>query len=236
MVKEQEDRGDRSHPRPKAPTRARRRRRATKAPARVTISGERSLVERCLMPLGRCSRRPFAGAGRGRRPRVDRRVRFRRKHGAIARAARRAPYRPPVQPRARPRLGRANPARAHARRSLRRRASVIEAPLAPHPLAARDCGWYDTEALDLLPERIDLLLVDGRRARSPRMGRPATRRCRCCATPCDGALVILDDIHRPGERAVLERWRRELGTKFEPLARAHRNRCISAQPATDRKC
>jgi len=110
---------------------------------------------------------------------------------------------------------------AQTRRELTRagvseRASVIEAPLAPHPLAARDCGWYDTEALGLLPEHIDLLLVDG-----PPGALAANGQSRYPALPllaprlAEGALVILDDIHRPGERAVVERCRRELGTKFE---------------------
>ena len=87
------------------------------------------------------------------------------------------------------------------------RVELLRAPL-------RD-GWYDAAAVDRLPHAIDLLLVDGPpgdlahdgQARYPALSRLATRLA-------PGALVILDDIHRPGEREIDERWRREHGIDF----------------------
>lgn len=96
------------------------------------------------------------------------------------------------------------------------RALVIDAPLRPHPLAEPGCLWYDRAALPALPERIDLLLVDG-----PPAGDLAPERGRYPALPAladrlaPGAIVILDDAGRPGERWVLERWRAEHGLAFE---------------------
>jgi predicted O-methyltransferase YrrM len=88
------------------------------------------------------------------------------------------------------------------------RVELLRAPL-------RD-GWYDAAAVERLPEAIDLLLVDGPPgdesadglARYPALPRLARRLA-------PGALVIVDDIHRPGERAIVERWRREHGVDFE---------------------
>jgi hypothetical protein len=101
---------------------------------------------------------------------------------------------------------------------LGRWATVIEAPLEPDPLGAPGCEWYAHGALGGLPEHgVDLLLVDGPPA-SPGSGReraryPALARLGDRLAP--GATVVLDDAARPGERWVLERWRRELGLSFE---------------------
>jgi predicted O-methyltransferase YrrM len=98
---------------------------------------------------------------------------------------------------------------------LAARVTVVEAPLRPHPLAG-ECGWYDGAALAALPARIDLLLVDG-----PPGALAPDGETRYPALPAlagrlaDGALVMLDDIDRAGERRVLERWRGELGIEFE---------------------
>jgi predicted O-methyltransferase YrrM len=101
-----------------------------------------------------------------------------------------------------------------AARGLTRRVELIEAQLRPHGLGAGD--WYDLGALERLPHGIDLLLVDGPpgdlgpdgQVRYPALPLLAPRLA-------EGALVLLDDIDRPGELSVLERWRRELGTEFE---------------------
>jgi predicted O-methyltransferase YrrM len=91
---------------------------------------------------------------------------------------------------------------------------LIEAPLRPHGLG--DGDWYELGALERLPHAIDLLLVDG-----PPGDLAPDGQMRYPALPllaprlADGALVLLDDIDRPGELHVLERWRRELGTEFE---------------------
>ncbi len=102
---------------------------------------------------------------------------------------------------------------------LGRFAELIEAPLGPHPLAPAGCGWYGPEAPERLPERIDLLLVDG-----PPTFAAGAERQRYPALPAlgprlaPGAWVILDDAAREGEAWVLERWRAETGLTFEPHA------------------
>lgn len=96
-------------------------------------------------------------------------------------------------------------------------ARLVEAPLAPHPLGLDGAPWYATGAVDDLPATgIDLLLVDG----PPGYG-PGMERSRYPALPAladrlaPGALVILDDATRPGEREILTRWERELpGWRF----------------------
>jgi predicted O-methyltransferase YrrM len=96
------------------------------------------------------------------------------------------------------------------------RAAVVQAPLCPHPLAQPGCEWYDARALERLPLGIDLLLVDG-----PPGGAPGIERARYPALPAlasrlsPGATVILDDVERPGERWILDRWRRRPGVSFD---------------------
>lgn len=84
---------------------------------------------------------------------------------------------------------------------------LVEAPLEPHPLALDKAPWYAASALDVLPDRIDLLLVDG-----PPGNEEGLERSRYPALPAlqgrlaPGAVVMLDDTTRPGEREVLKRW------------------------------
>ena len=63
--------------------------------------------------------------------------------------------------------------------------------------------WY---AIDALPERIDLLIIDG----PPWSVHPLVRGAadRLFARLSPGAVVLLDDAARPGERMVAARWRR----------------------------
>jgi len=91
-------------------------------------------------------------------------------------------------------------------------ARLVEAPLAEHPLGWDGAEWYSAPALDELPRSgIDLLLVDG----PPGYGE-GTARSRFPALPvlaerlAPGALVILDDLQRQGEREIVERWGREM--------------------------
>jgi predicted O-methyltransferase YrrM len=96
------------------------------------------------------------------------------------------------------------------------RAAVVDAPLRPHPLAEPGCEWYDERALERLSHQIDLLLVDG-----PPAGAPGIERARYPALPAlasrlrPWATVILDDVERPGERWILDRWQRRAGVSFE---------------------
>ena len=92
-------------------------------------------------------------------------------------------------------------------------ARLIEAPLEAHPLAL-DAPWYAERAVAELPEATELLLVDG----PPGYG-DGMERSRYPALPVleprlsPGAMVILDDANRRGEREILERWA-ELGWRF----------------------
>jgi predicted O-methyltransferase YrrM len=94
-------------------------------------------------------------------------------------------------------------------------ARVIHAPLDDHPLAEAGALWYSAVGLHALPRAIDLLLVDGPPANLPGMERgryPALPVLRRRLIP--GALVVLDDAGRPGERQILERWQLETGIVF----------------------
>ena len=107
-----------------------------------------------------------------------------------------------------------------ARAGVAEQVALIDAPLRPHPIAEPDCGWYDTAALAKLPHAIDLLLVDGPPGPTAASGEGRYPALPLLATRlAPGALVILDDIHRPGERSVLRRWERELAIEFEPHPR-----------------
>lgn len=86
-------------------------------------------------------------------------------------------------------------------------ADIVHAPL-------RD-GWYDTAAIPPLSD-IGLLVVDGPPANTPdtalaRAGAVAYFRGRLAPD----ATVILDDMRRPGELAVLEQWRGERPFRIE---------------------
>ena len=88
-------------------------------------------------------------------------------------------------------------------------AHLVEAPL--EPSLGDGAPWYGRAALTELPaEGIDLLLVDGppgypeemERSRYPALPQLADR-----LTP--GALIVLDDASREGERNVIARWASE---------------------------
>jgi predicted O-methyltransferase YrrM len=81
------------------------------------------------------------------------------------------------------------------------RAQVLHAPLAGDP------PWYDATALAVLPRAVDLLVVDGPPAHRPELGQrraPALAFFEPRLAP--GAVVVLDDARRPGEREVLRMW------------------------------
>lgn len=95
-------------------------------------------------------------------------------------------------------------------------ARMVHAPLARHPLAEEGALWYSEEALAQLPSGIELLLVDGPPGNLAGMeqGRaPALEALRDRLAP--GATVVLDDVHRPGERAIIERWEARTPFRFQ---------------------
>jgi predicted O-methyltransferase YrrM len=139
---------------------------------------------------------------------------------------------------------------------LERWALVHHAPLVKHRIQGQEWLWYDMAALpdDLV---IDMLVIDGppwstqSLARYPALPLLADRLA-------DGAVIILDDADRAGERAVVARWLREYpslthhfvptlkGTSILvwtaaaamatatalPRAQEEMNRCKSSSPTT----
>lgn len=110
-----------------------------------------------------------------------------------------------------------------AREDLAEFALVVRAPLRPSERAWESCEWYDEDALltaiDASPTGappIDVLVVDGppawqpsaEHARYPALGALGTRLAL-------GARIVLDDVERAGEQAVLVRWQREHGLTFD---------------------
>jgi len=97
-------------------------------------------------------------------------------------------------------------------------ATVVLAQLEAHPLGHNGLQWYAEDAVRLLPEQIDVLLVDGPPAftmetalsRYPTL--PALR-----GHLTADATVLLDDIDRHGELEILEAWEREGNFRFEVL-------------------
>jgi predicted O-methyltransferase YrrM len=79
------------------------------------------------------------------------------------------------------------------------------APLEARDYAGESVQWYASAAIESLPDRIDLLIVDGPpnfaggRNRSPAWPELRSR------LPT-GAVVLVDDTQRPSERAMVDEW------------------------------
>ena len=109
-------------------------------------------------------------------------------------------------------------ARQLEREGLDAHARVVHAPLEPHPLDLGCGGWYARGAVDAALDGADveLLVVDG-----PPADEPGTEWARYPALPAlrerlaAECTVVLDDIHRPGEREILARWETETDVRFE---------------------
>jgi Methyltransferase domain len=101
------------------------------------------------------------------------------------------------------------------REALDGTARVLDAPLEGEP------PWYAPARLAEIPDEIDLLVVDGPPAydpvhetrRAPALPRLETRLGA-------GAAVVLDDIARPGERAILAGWEASTDWRFKLDERA----------------
>ena len=112
-----------------------------------------------------------------------------------------------------------------AREGLAERTTVLHVPLAPHPHGPAGLPWYDDEPLQsgldaaLAGALVDLLVVDG-----PPADTAEKVLARYPALPAlharleAGATVVLDDVERPGEQEVLQRWEREFDVRFERRA------------------
>ncbi len=86
-------------------------------------------------------------------------------------------------------------------------ATVVDAPLTPFQHRGGTWQWYGIAAHPL-PERIDLLFIDGPPRKTCALARyPAVPACLERLAP--GAVVLLDDADRPDERAILARWQQE---------------------------
>lgn len=97
-----------------------------------------------------------------------------------------------------------------AAESLGAVARVIHAPL--------EDGWYAEAGVAALPGAIDLLIVDGPPADTAALAlarRPALDRLASRLGP--DAVVVLDDIGRDGEQAVLARWESTTDWSFERM-------------------
>jgi hypothetical protein len=109
-----------------------------------------------------------------------------------------------------------------AREGLRDRIRFVRCPLVdrtePAPFGA--IRWYDERPLRQgLGERPrDLVLVDGPPAGGRSVARhPAIPFLRGAGLLADDASILLDDVHRPGERAIVRSWTALLGRRFELL-------------------
>jgi hypothetical protein len=102
-------------------------------------------------------------------------------------------------------------------RGLEHRATVVHAPIADVELDGELRPWYSVEAATgELPERIDLLLVDGPPGRlGPEARWPAlpVLEDRLAA----GAVILMDDGDRAEETRVAMRWHERLGGKMRYL-------------------
>jgi predicted O-methyltransferase YrrM len=74
--------------------------------------------------------------------------------------------------------------------------------------------WYDVDVVRAAIEEIDVLVVDGPAAGQSRtlVRHPAVPALRDLLV--DDAVVYLDDVDRPSETRIVERWERELGIEF----------------------
>lgn len=87
----------------------------------------------------------------------------------------------------------------------------VSADVRHAPLAARIPGWPGRwYQLDGLPDRIDMLVIDG----PPWAVHPFVRGAAECLFPrlAPGGVILLDDARRPGERIVARQWRQSWPT------------------------
>ena len=95
--------------------------------------------------------------------------------------------------------------RASLRQHGLARYDLIHAPLVEQSICGSDVRWYDPAAVERLPPRIDVLVVDG-----PPNGAGAGARFPAWPTLRErmraGGLVLVDDTDRPDERRMVGAW------------------------------
>ena len=103
------------------------------------------------------------------------------------------------------------------REGLGHRATVVHAELVDRKVEGRTFRWYSADALDdALPDRIDLLVVDGPPGVSGSGVRwPAVPLLRSRLTP--GAAILMDDGDRPPERRAALDWSQRLDARIRYL-------------------
>jgi len=93
-------------------------------------------------------------------------------------------------------------------------ATVVHAPLADHEIDGETWPWYDMEVLaDALPDRIDLLVVDGPPGKLGKDSRwPAVPLLK--ERLAGDVAIILDDGDRSDETRIAHAWRDLLGARM----------------------
>jgi hypothetical protein len=102
---------------------------------------------------------------------------------------------------------------------------VVHAPLARRG----DYGWYSIDGVSgQMPARFDLVVCDGPMSTTPggRFGLLPVLHERL-----DGAFILLDDASRPGEQAVLDRWKAEFGAEVTVRPNYKRGLAVVRVPA-----
>ena len=86
-------------------------------------------------------------------------------------------------------------------------AEVVDAPLVTRQINGSSWQWYDINS-DVIPDKIDLLLVDGPPVKTDAMARyPALPLLH--ERLSEHAAIILHDAHRPSEKQTLQKWQQQ---------------------------
>ncbi len=96
-------------------------------------------------------------------------------------------------------------------------ATVVHAPIADQDVDGNTAAWYSMDALeDVLPERIDVLIVDGPPAKLGKEARrPAVPLLEERLAP--DALILMDDGDREDETRIAHAWHERLGGELRYL-------------------
>ena len=100
--------------------------------------------------------------------------------------------------------------------------TFIHAPMKKSTYSLNDLDWYSESSLDILSDndKFDLVLIDGPLAYTKKLmlsRYPAVPFLMKKNKIAENATIILDDIHRNGEKTIVKKWEREFGFKFVNL-------------------